>query len=243
MSEWYKEWFGSDAYLSVYAHRDDSEADNLLTFLFAKLQLQTGDSVLDLCCGAGRHTLAFAKRGCTVTGLDLSENLLRIAKEKAKDFPNVSFIQKNILEFEPEEQYKLVVNLFTSFGYFCNDSLNFSLFTAAAKSVQKKGFFVFDYLNAEFLKKRLVPYSSEYRDGLYIEQLRWIKDEAVHKRIILQKDTNLKTFTEYVKLYSSQQIADALHHAGFNDITFFGTYDGGEFDEVTSPRLLAICRL
>jgi demethylmenaquinone methyltransferase / 2-methoxy-6-polyprenyl-1,4-benzoquinol methylase len=44
---------------------------------------QPGERALDLCCGTGDLTLALAKRGADVTGLDFSEAMLQVAKEKS----------------------------------------------------------------------------------------------------------------------------------------------------------------
>src|ERR1043165_5891329 len=43
---------------------------------------QPGQRALDLCCGTGDITLALAKTGADVTGLDFSEPMLEVAREK-----------------------------------------------------------------------------------------------------------------------------------------------------------------
>ena len=44
-----------------------------------------GGSVLDVACGTGDMVLELVKRGCTVTGIDLSEEMLAIAERKSRD--------------------------------------------------------------------------------------------------------------------------------------------------------------
>jgi demethylmenaquinone methyltransferase/2-methoxy-6-polyprenyl-1,4-benzoquinol methylase len=46
-------------------------------------RVQPGERALDLCCGTGDLALALAKRGAEVTGLDFSEAMLRVAREKS----------------------------------------------------------------------------------------------------------------------------------------------------------------
>jgi ubiquinone/menaquinone biosynthesis C-methylase UbiE len=53
-------------------------------FLLEELELKVGDSVLDVGCGTGRHSIELAKRGYSVTGLDLSAEMLAKAATKAK---------------------------------------------------------------------------------------------------------------------------------------------------------------
>lgn len=57
---------------------------------------QPGERALDLCCGTGDLTLALAKRGAHVTGLDFSDAMLQVAKEKSARFEQRS---KTKIEF------------------------------------------------------------------------------------------------------------------------------------------------
>ena len=52
-------------------------------FLLEELSLQPGDSILDVGCGTGRHSIELAKRGYDVTGLDLSSEMLARAADAA----------------------------------------------------------------------------------------------------------------------------------------------------------------
>lgn len=52
-------------------------------FLWGALSLSAGSRVLDVGCGPGRHALALARRGATVTGIDISEEFVRLAGEAA----------------------------------------------------------------------------------------------------------------------------------------------------------------
>ena len=66
---WYKEWFGED-YLELYAHRDEGEARRHLDFVERLFGDRPPRAVLDLACGAGRHSLAAAMLGAEVTAVD-----------------------------------------------------------------------------------------------------------------------------------------------------------------------------
>ena len=54
-------------------------------FLLKELSLRPGDCILDVGCGTGRHSIELARRGYTVTGLDLSAEMLARAAEGAKE--------------------------------------------------------------------------------------------------------------------------------------------------------------
>ena len=81
------------------------------------LGLSQGAKLLDLCCGMGRHSMALMEAGYEVTGVDLSEVLLR---ESMRNDPDnlVKWLKADMREIPLEGGYDAVVNLFTSFGYF-----------------------------------------------------------------------------------------------------------------------------
>lgn len=54
-------------------------------FLWDALGLAPGAAVLDVGCGPGRHSLALAARGAVVTGIDISEEFIRLARRAAQE--------------------------------------------------------------------------------------------------------------------------------------------------------------
>ena len=83
-SAWYVDFFRND-YLNVYAHQfTDERAIKEAGFVANVLDLKPRASVLDLCCGQGRHAVEFAKRGLRVTGLDLNAEYLELTRGAAE---------------------------------------------------------------------------------------------------------------------------------------------------------------
>ena len=64
---WFEKSFQED-YLWLYAHRSDREATAQVRTAIRNLPFKPGQKVLDIACGAGRHMLAFARKGAIVTG-------------------------------------------------------------------------------------------------------------------------------------------------------------------------------
>ncbi|MEM5776196.1 MAG: methyltransferase domain-containing protein, partial [Anaerolineaceae bacterium] len=62
-----------------YVHNTKAEVD----FIERKFELKPGMLILDAGCGTGRHSLEFARRGYHVTGVDLSGQMLAVAKQSA----------------------------------------------------------------------------------------------------------------------------------------------------------------
>ena len=80
MAEWFVSWFESEEYLNVYKHRDEKEARQLVESIISITNIKNKSKILDLACGAGRHSIEFAKKGFLLTAVDISENLLNNAK-------------------------------------------------------------------------------------------------------------------------------------------------------------------
>ncbi len=243
MKAWYEEWFNSDEYLSVYQHRDSAEADDFAKLICALIEVPLNCETLDLACGAGRHSIAFARQGHKVTGVDLSPLLIKTARQQAAaENIAVDFLERNIIGLNLERKFNLVLNIFTSFGYFSEDADNFRIFETAANHLQDSGIFVFDYFNSAVLEKSLVPYSRKILGLKIIEQIRSITNGFVSKKILIQSGSTIKMFSETVKLYPVKILVYQLESAGFTIQQLLAGYEGNPFDEETSPRFIAICR-
>ncbi|BDQ02411.1 class I SAM-dependent methyltransferase [Ignavibacterium sp.] len=241
--DWFVEWFNTDEYLNVYKHRNENDAECHIRFLLSKIKLPPNASVLDLACGAGRHSILLAKVGYKVTGVDLSARLLNEARFNAeKENLDIEFIQSDLRQFTASKKFDLVLNLFTSFGYFETDDENFLLFQKAYSLLNSNGYFVLDYFNKNHLEKNLVEYSEESNENYIIKQERKIVDQRVNKKITIIRNGNSKVYFESVKLYESNLLTLKLKEFGFEIINLFGDFLGNEFDEISSPRFIAICK-
>src|SRR4051794_18879336 len=81
---WYEDWFADERYLALYGHRNSEEASKALDLIERTTRISKDAAILDLACGAGRHSIALAKRGyLNITAIDLSPTLIREAKHNA----------------------------------------------------------------------------------------------------------------------------------------------------------------
>jgi 2-polyprenyl-3-methyl-5-hydroxy-6-metoxy-1,4-benzoquinol methylase len=243
MTEWFEEWFNSKEYLDVYQHRNESDAKKLFVLISSHIHIPLKGTVLDLACGPGRHSILFARNGYNVTGVDLSDNLLRVAELAAKKEKLViQFIKADLRSIQLNEKFDLVVNLFTSFGFFENDKDNFSIFKTASHLLKPGGYFVFDFLNSSFIENNLVRESSEGKQHEKIIQKRRIEGNRVIKDIIIHHNGTVKTFYESVKLYRWEELHKAIRENGLAIKKTFGDFTGHDFVEATSPRIIIIAQ-
>jgi SAM-dependent methyltransferase len=232
-ADWFEAWFGED-YLRIYHHRDEEEAEHAIEMIVSNLPGRQISSVLDLGCGAGRHTKVLFERWWTV-GLDLSMALLRVARKESPDAPYVRADMRD-LPFA-DESFDLVVNLFTSFGYFEDDSENARVLGCVRAALRPGGTFVIDFLNASQVRKELVPYDERVERGVTIEQRRTITGDNrfVEKTIRLRERG--KEYIERVRLLTEADLERMLRASGFEVSKRFGDYSGVNWSE-DSPRVI-----
>lgn len=243
MTEWFKDWFATDEYLSVYRHRDESDACKLFNLILDNINLPQDAEVLDFACGAGRYSLLFARKGYKVTGFDLCGNLLKIAKQNASlSGLNVNFFCTDLRQVCLKKKFDLVINLFTSFGYFENDDDNFKLFRSAYNHLKENSYFVFDYFNVEYLKSTLPRNTKDVYDRTIMIQKRFIDNNRVNKIIQIKKDDLEKQYMESVSLYDPDEIKCRMKKIGFDIKKIFGNYSGEEFNCFSSPRLIIVAQ-
>ncbi len=240
---WYKDWFSSEGYLKVYSHRDDVEAEILAELIMKNINLNNDASVLDMACGAGRHSIALAKRGFKVTAVDLSERLLIEARKNSQIAGvEINYMLSDIREFNSEYKFDLALNLFTSIGYFDEDNENFSVIKKAYDLLKKNGYFVLDYFNKDYLVKNLVPTSVISVNGDRIVQNRSIKGNRVVKNITIAKNSQVNEFYESVRLFSFDELSETLSKTGFKIEKVLGDFKGNIFDKTISSRIIFIAK-
>lgn len=238
---WYRDWFRDSNYLTVYQHRDTQEAEQMLSLI----ERITGDKkdlrILDLGCGSGRHSLSLAKRGYkNITAIDLSPTLLEVAKLTAQEEGlSIRFEQCDMRNIPADWHFDLVINLFTSFGYFETDQENAEVIEGMSKVLVSGGWLVMDFFNSNWLRHNLISHDERIMpDGRRLEQTRWIENGRVEKRLLLRSTSEAVEFVESVRMFSCDEFKQMFAQNGLTMKHLFGGYDGSEFIEATSARLI-----
>lgn len=237
MNDWFEEWFGEE-YLWVYPQRDLRDAHRAADLIESHVRLPRGAPALDLACGPGRHQRILCERWWTV-GLDLSPSLLRIARASDPDAPLVR-ADMRLLPFRADA-FDLVVNLFTSFGYFRDDAQHRRVVDEVARVMRRRGWFVLDYLNASYVRATLEPRTERTVHDHEIEEERMVTADGRYVVKTITLGDLGRTFVERVRLFDPAELAGMLESCGFDVTQTYGDYGGGPLT-TDSPRAILISR-
>ena len=239
--DWWQGWFGP-GYLALYdavlAERTPTEVDQIE----ALLQLRPPQRILDLPCGQGRHAIELARRGYEVTGVDLSEYMLGVARERADTAGvRVRWLAGDMREVLPGQAFDLVLNLFTSFGYFADEADDRKVVRAAASMLDPGGQFVLEVINGE----RIMGNFQE-REWFTVGQMAVMERRSLDvpaRRMVVERTVSSKggddTSVHAIRLYRGPELEAMLKAAGFTRVELYGDWDHAQLAP-ESLRVLAV---
>jgi len=238
--EWFASWFDAPYYPLLYQHRDYNEAAGFLEKLVQQLSLTPGSEILDLACGRGRHSLALHHLGFSVTGLDYSKKSIEEASNYSTE--GLSFIYGDMRIPLEGRFFDLILNLFTSFGYFESKDDNLLVLRSVRQMLKPGGTFILDYLNPAPLLKKLVTEETRIVQDVRFKITRRIEENRIIKLIDIQDDDNTFTFQEKVDLLTREDFTALFQAADLKPVLVWGDYSGNPYTE-ESPRQIYFCTL
>lgn len=208
--------------------------------------------VLDLACGEGTFAVAMAKRGLRVTGVDLSPEMLDIAREQAaKEGLEVRFLQQDMRSLRLRARFDLVTCWFDSLNYLLEiDDLE-QAFTGVSRVLDKNGLFIFDvntiralavewvrepcyvHLNSRDLFLASVPrynpsarMASLHITGFVRENEGWLRVDEVHRE----------------RGYTLKEIRQCLKRAGLRELACWASLDRMDRPRRSTARVWFVAR-
>ncbi len=206
--------------------------------------------VLDICCGTGAHALRMARLGYEVTGVDLSPDMLDIARGKAKraDLP-IDLRCIDVRKLNEIEVYQAAYCLGYTFLYMTKYSEVMSFFETVNRTLSVGGVFLLDFINGwslieEFQQDHFV-YEDENTTITHHEKSSLDKKKRV-KHIefnysITNSDGQVKNIIarEDLRIFFDDEVQMLLAQGGFDNIASFGDYSI-EKQKSEVPYIIAI---
>lgn len=138
----------------------DFDYDGYLKVLDSELK---GTEGVDLCCGSGRITIALAKRGKKMTGVDISAEMLGEAAKNSREAGAIPlFVQSDIADFAPPHKFDFATCVCDGLNYVPQKKLA-AVFSAVADCLKSGAKFVFD-LSSEYKLKKIIGNNVFFED-------------------------------------------------------------------------------
>jgi 2-polyprenyl-3-methyl-5-hydroxy-6-metoxy-1,4-benzoquinol methylase len=155
-----KEWFDTDSFWrDTYAFQFSQERiDGAVGEMDRAISLikPAGNTVLDLCCGPGRCSVALAQKGFSVTGVDRTRFLLAKARSRAKQAGvTIEWVRADMRDFVRRSGFDVVLSMFTSFGYFDDKKEDAKVLRNMFASLRRGGACLIDVMGKERLARIL----------------------------------------------------------------------------------------
>ncbi|HEY3265675.1 MAG TPA: class I SAM-dependent methyltransferase [Armatimonadota bacterium] len=237
MSETSREWFHS--FHEDHWLHDDSRGEDEAAFIADVLSLTPEDRVLDVPCGAGRIAIHLARRGCTVTGMDLTAPFLDRARERFRreGLPG-AFVHSDMRAVAFAGTMDAVYNWGGSFGYF-SDADNALFVRRMAAALKPGGRLLIDQPNREAVLRR---FQSEGRVGDSTVRGTWNSGaQRIESTWTYEVAGQKHSDPLSMRLYTPGQLRSLIENAGMEWHAAYGHWRGETYQR-GSRRLIAVAR-
>jgi SAM-dependent methyltransferase len=241
-ADWFARYYGEQYADSVRALLTEERSEREVEFILRETGLSQPARVLDLACGAGRHALAFARRGYTVTGIDLNAEWIAEA-QALKGTLDARFIVGDMRQ-PVGGPYDLITSLFHSFGFF-SDAENEAMLMSWSARLRAGGWFALDVWNRDAM---LLHWQPEHEwapsDELRVREVRTF--DPLSGRIAIDYTYSYTSgarheYAASFRVYTYTELRDLLAHAGMAVTQAYGSLVGDPY-AIDARRLVVFAR-
>jgi len=243
MSDWFNDdafWETFESYMFTPERIEFARVE--VDRMTGLLGIQSGAKLLDLCCGAGRHSLEFARRGFDVTGVDRTRAYLDKARAiAATEGLGIAFVEADMREFVRPDTFDAAINVFTAFGYFDDPADDLKVARGLRTSLKPGGRLLLDVNGKETLAAKFRARDWSRRgEAIMLEERRLLDGwKRIESKWTLIRGDERRESTLTLRLYSGAELESVLLAAGFAKVELYGGLKGTPYDE-TAERLIAI---
>jgi ubiquinone/menaquinone biosynthesis C-methylase UbiE len=245
--DWWKDFF-SGLVVDFWRNALPPEVTRLEThFLVERLNLTEGSRVLDVPCGHGRLAIALARRGCRVTGVDISPGLLAAAEEDALAEGvggAVAWRLSDMRDLPWKSEFDAAFCAGGSFG-FLEDAEEAEFLSAVARALVPGGRFVLDASKvAESIFANFTPRRDVEKDGIRFQsenEYDFTRGRMENRyTITCTRDGRSETKLASHRIYTARQVLEMLGDAGLSPVSTHGSADGAPY-RMGAPQFFVVC--
>ncbi len=195
--------------------------------------MKPGDSVLDLACGFGRHSLALSRMGYSVTGVDLNSDLVDEASGIAcSEGLQATFLCGDMREYVSPDSFDHIIMLYNSFGYFSDPADDARVLANCFASLRHGGKLL---LHLHPREGRGADGDSKYwfedSEGVF-----YLNDYSENRertwssiRWIVLNGNSRREWEYGVRVYGEEEIKALMRSAGFTSLESYSSLKGDEY--------------
>lgn len=221
-------------------------AESVLPDYLTDLGIEPKD-VLDVACGEGSFAIVMSKLGYNVTGVDQSQQMIDLAKERAREENEaVNFHTEDMRELPYEDDFDLVTCLFDSLNYMLTINDLQDAFKSAYKALRAGGVYIFDMntiygLAVDWMREETYI-QNEADDFMEIHRQSFDYENQVATMEITvfnQRDEHWERFdeTHRERGYPIADIQFLLNETGFEIAGMYGSLSKRTEVQTNSPRV------
>jgi 2-polyprenyl-3-methyl-5-hydroxy-6-metoxy-1,4-benzoquinol methylase len=228
MKQWYESLFenyGKTYDKECFVQGTLGECD----FIEQELSFDKSLKIIDVGCGTGRHSIELTKRGYHVTGIDLSDSQLALAKEKAKQSGLKIDFQKHDARALPfKAQFDTAIMLCEGgFSLMETDEMNFEILKNVTNAMKDNSKFIFTTLNGLFplyhSVKQFCESAGDQTSATYKSDTFDLMTFRQHQKAVFEDDTgNKKELECNERYYVPSEITWLLKTLGYKKIDIMG---------------------
>ena len=188
-------------------------------FIIPYFDLKPNNKILDIMCGYGRHALALARKGMTVTAIDnLPDYINEIKGIAQKENLSVTAIQSDVIDYKVDSDFDLALCMVNSLNFF-NAEDTFSILKAVASHLRTGGkFLINSWSMAEIVSKNFKEKNESLISGMrFLTESKYLYNptriETQSTIITLDGTVETKTGVDYI--FTTAEIEAMLNDAGF----------------------------
>ncbi len=230
--DWYRNIWSMNIKNMSWVEETDSQID----FIIKTLDLKGSERILDLACGFGRHSIALARKGFDVVGIDITKDYIDYARQIVKDESlKAEFLCSDIRELDYREVFDVVLNLADgAIGYLENDIENIKIFDLISKALKPGGKHLLDICNVdhamEYFPEKVWEIGTE---SVSLPEFSW---DAEKKRMLyggftikfgeIAKKPDSMTAHSSIRLYSENELIEIFNKREMKIIETYSDYIG-----------------
>jgi len=182
--------------------------------------------ILEIGCGTGKFGAKFSADDFAITGMDISLDMLRIAKTRS--FRNFTILCGDMKQFAFKETFDFIFCVHDTVNYLLDSSEIEAFFSSVKKSMHQETIFMFDVTTPYNIITNFDRQLNQYRSGdLFVEWSNTYdkKEQAVYSTLeVIDKKGSSRTERHMQKIYSIKEIKALCEKAGFQILHIYGDY-------------------